>query len=105
MKRLELIEMPGHVGLMALGQPWMTEAHFADLITACELGIDLAKDEEMRQLCVTGRDMLLNRVTDFEEMRQVIGQVVQWVATQPNHRIYDAVIKRLNRIDEQKRIP
>lgn len=104
MKRLELIELPGHVGLMALGQPWMTEAHFADLVTACELGIDLAQDDEIRQLCVTGRDMLMNRVTDFDEMRQIIGRVVQWVATQPNHRIYDAVTKRLKRLNEQERI-
>lgn len=104
MKRLELIELPGHVGLMALGQPWMTEAHFADLVTACELGIDLAEDDEIRQLCVTGRNMLFNRVASFDEMRHVIGQVVQWVATQPNHRIYDAVTKRLKVINEQERI-
>lgn len=104
MKRLELIELPGHVGLMALGQPWMTEAHFADLITACELGIDLSPDEDIYHLCITGRDMLINRATDFEEMRQVIGRIVQWVAAQSNYRIHDAVTKRLKRLNEQERI-
>lgn len=104
MKRLELIELPGHVGLMALGQSWMTDEHFADLVTACELGIDLAIDDETRKLCIAGRNMLLDGGSDFEEMRQVIGKIVQWVATQSNYRIHDAVTKRLKRLNEQERI-
>lgn len=104
MKRLELIELPGHVGLMALGQSWMTDAHFADLMSACELGIELAKDDDVRDLCMTGRAMLLGKDINIDEMKQVIGQVVQWVATQPNHRIYDAVTKRLKALNEQERI-
>lgn len=104
MKRHELFELPGHIGLLALGQPWMTEAHLADLLTACQLGIDIATDDDMRQLCILGRDMLINRVADIEQIRHVVGQVVQWVSTQPNQKIYDAAKRRLREVNEQERI-
>lgn len=105
MKRLDLIEVPGHVALLALGQPWMTEEHFADLWTACQIGIDIAdEDSNIRELAHQGKAMLVDKSDDYESMKQVIGTVVQWISTQPNRRIHDAVTKRLKELNEQERI-
>jgi hypothetical protein len=105
MKRLNLIEVPGHVALLALGHPWMTDEHLADLWTACTLGMDLSdEDEAIKQLSITGRDLLINKSTDYQTMKHVIGTVIQWVSTQPNRRIHDAVTRRLKELNEQERI-
>lgn len=104
MKRLELIEWPGHVALMALGTDWMSEAHWADLATACRLCADLATDDAVKSLAQRGLDLLADESSDITEMKQVIGQIVQWVALQPNRNIHDAALKRLRELDEQERI-
>lgn len=104
MKRLELIEWPGHVALMALGTEWMSEEHWADLATACRLCADLATDEAIHTLAQRGLDLLADEASDIDEMKRVIGQIVQWVALQPNRSIHDATIKRLRELDEQERI-
>jgi len=106
MKRLELIEIPGHVGLLALGQPWMTVEHYADLMTACCLAHDLSHNEDAKiyALAVRGIEMLQTECSDYEAMRDVIGTVVQWIASQSNIKIYNATVKRLRQLDEQKRI-
>lgn len=100
MKRLDLIEMPGHVALTALGQAWMNDSHYADLLTALYLGLDLSEPEsDIHALSLQGIDLINNKSTDFNEMKNVIGTVVQWVATQPNKNIYQAVSKRLHVLD------
>lgn len=106
MKRLELIEIPGHVGLLALGQDWMTVGHYADLMTACCLAYDLSQgtDDRIHGLSSRGIEMLESNSTNYDEMRDVIGTVVQWIATQPNVKIYNATLKRLKRLDEQERV-
>jgi hypothetical protein len=96
MKRLELIEMPGHVGLMALGQDWMTERHYYDLMTACCLGYDMSQPgDEIHELSLRGTELLTSKSTNYDEMRSVIGTVVQWIATQPNQKIWNATMRRL----------
>lgn len=83
----------------------MTDAHWADLMTVCKLGLDLAGDDEyIRELSVIGNDMLMERVAEVEEMRQVLGTLVQWVSKQPNTKIYASVQKRLRELDEQERL-
>lgn len=106
MKRLELIEIPGHVGLLALGQTWMTTEHYADLVTACYLGYDLSEntDPEIHELAAKGIALLEKNNGEFEEMRHIVGTVVQWVAKQPNVKIYNATVKRLRQLDEQERL-
>lgn len=97
--------MPGHVGLLAFGQPWMTDAHWADLMTACELGIRLSsKDDPIHELSLHGRALITNEASDVDEVRRVVGEVVQWVAQQPNGRIHAAVTQRLKEFDEQARL-
>lgn len=102
MKRLELIELPGHVGLIALGQPWMTDEHIADLLVACQIGCDLAQQEdEIHTMATEGKHLLLSGSTDYDTMRQTIGAVVQWVATQPNRKIHDVVTRNLKKMYAQ----
>lgn len=105
MKRLDLIEVPGHVALLALGQDWMTDAHIADLWTACQIGIDIAdNDSNIRDLAQQGKHLLIEKSDDYESMKQIIGTVIQWISTQPNRRIHDAVTKRLRELNEQERV-
>lgn len=101
-KRLDLIEMPGHVALLALGQDWLTDSHYADLFSSCYLGLDLSEpDSRIHQLAKQGIQLLTDRSTDHELMRSVIGTVLQWVATQPNVKIHNAVCNRLNYFDRK----
>lgn len=105
MKRVELIEIPGHVGLLALGQPWMTVEHYADLMTACCLANDLSeKDARIRELSQRGVSMLVNNTRDYDELRHVIGTLIQWLSTQSNVKIYNATKQRLKKLDEQERL-
>lgn len=102
-KRLDLIEMPGHVALTALGQSWIEDSHYADLFTACYLGIDLSEPaSEIHKLALQGIDLLNNNSEDFDTIRNVIGTVVQWVATQPNIKIYNAVSNRLQHLNRNE---
>lgn len=115
MKRLNLFELPKHIALIALGQDWMTQDHTAELISACELGMDLGKSDpavfdlahnglQMLLRHVDPNDMTIKHIANLEEMRHVIGSVVQWIAHQPNRAVHDAVIKRLRELNEPKRI-
>ena len=99
MKRAELIELPGHVGLIALGQPWFNDRHLADLATACYIAIDIAdKDSDVFQMAMNGLHMLHDQCDDYVRMKHEIGTVVQWVSVQPNKKVYDSVVKRLKEI-------
>ena len=104
MKRLDLIEMPGHIALMALGQPWENDSHYADLCAAVDLGCRISDDEHIKELCAIGRQLLLDNSTDYPRIRQVIGPVLQWISQQPNKRIHDAALSRLKEYDESKRV-
>ena len=106
MKRLQLIEFPCHVGLIGLGQPWMTEAHFADLMTGCFLAHDLSQDHPaIRRLSIDGINLLKARSDDYDSIRSIVGTLVQWLTTQSNVKIYNAVSTRLHNLDEQERVP
>ncbi len=115
MKRLDLFEFPKHAALLALGQPWMTGDHLADLLSACELGMELGQSEpEIHTLALQGMrflldnvdrsDMTIKPVAHLEEMRHVLGQVVQWITYQPNRAVHDAVVKRLKELNESERV-
>ena len=98
MKRLDLIEMPGHVGLLALGQDWMTERHFADLMTACYLAMDLSEPgSEMHALGFRGGQLLADKSTEYDEIRTIVGTIVQWISKQPNTDIWHAAYSRLSK--------
>lgn len=115
MKRLTLFEFPKHAALLALGQHWMTRDHLADLLSACELGMELGRDDpEVHGLALRGMRFLLDNVDsnhmtikhaeNLEEMRHVLGQVVQWITYQPNRAVHDAVVKRLKELNESERV-
>lgn len=93
----------------------MTEDHLADLLSACELGMELGRDDpEIHALSLRGMrlildhvdrsDMTIKHVANVEEMKHIIGQVVQWITYQPNRAVHDAVIKRLRALHEQERV-
>ena len=82
----------------------MTDAHVADLATACYLAIDIAEDQEIKRLAQRGLDMLLAKSDDYAEIKYAIGTVIQWLSTQSNSKIYNATIKRLKVFDEQAKL-
>lgn len=115
MKRLTLFEFPKHAALLALGQPWMTSDHLAELLSACELAMELGRgDPQVHDYALRGlnfllenvdrSDMTIKPVANLEEMRHVIGEVVQWIAYQPNRSVHDAVVKRLKELNESERV-
>lgn len=115
MKRLNLFELPKHAALLSLGQPWMTSDHLAELLSSCELALELGRDNPRIHECaliglnllldhVDQSDMTIKHVANLEEMRHVIGEVVQWIAHQPNRAVHDAVVKRLKEMNEPERV-
>jgi hypothetical protein len=89
-KRLEMLELPGHIALVALDKPWLTKCHLADLgahvaITGCvahELG-----DEKMQELAQRAADLLGDLSTpplQVDELRSVVGITLQWLSQQSN---------------------
>lgn len=102
-KRLNYLEWPGHVALMALGQPWMTEEHLADLAVACQIGIDLAPpDDPIHQAAKEGKARLFRR--ELDGLTPIIGPVIQWITYQPNKAIHDATKRRLDELYESQAI-
>lgn len=99
-----MFELPNHISLVALGQPWCNDSHYADLVATCHLANDISDDPEITELAQRGLQMLLERHDGYDEMRHVIGTVLQWVGQQPNSKIYTAALKRLKDIDESTRI-
>ena len=104
MKRTDIFELPGHIALAMLGHPAMNDAHRADLLVACQLGIDLG-DERIRELASSGLAMLQQGSSDYDQMRHAIGTVLQWIGTQPNRTVHDAVMRRLKRLDSSEPEP
>lgn len=107
MKRLQYMELPGHVALMALKQDWWTIEHYADLKTTCLLCCDLAQpDDHIKSLAQRGLHMLEDIDNhDVNEIRQVIGTAVQWLAAQPNTKIYKATVARMEKKNEARWLP
>lgn len=97
MKRLNLIEMPGHVALLALGQPWMNDSHMADLFSTCVISEELSDNEEISSLADTGIKLLSEGSTDYDQIKKVIGTLITWVSSQPNKDVHDAVLKIMRR--------
>lgn len=104
MKRLNLIEMPGQIALLALGQPWITEAHMCDLMAAVDIGERISKDDTITALCLEGKRLLLDGSKDYDAIRKAIGPVIHWISQQPNRVIHDAALQRLKEYDESKRV-
>lgn len=82
----------------------MNESHRADLIVACQLGIDLGNDR-IRELASRGLAMLQQGSSGHDQMRHDIGTVLQWIGTQPNRHVHDAVMRRLKRLDSSEPEP
>lgn len=99
-----MFELPNHISLLALGQSWCTDAHYADLAATCHLAVDISDDPQITELAQRGLQMLVDRNDDHEEVRQVIGTVLQWVGQQPNSSIYNAALSRLKALNESTRL-
>lgn len=89
-KRLDMLELPGHIALLALDQPWLARKHIADLgahvaITGCvshEVG-----DEYIQRLAKRAADLLgdlSEPPKEVAELRRIVGTTLQWLSFQSN---------------------
>lgn len=101
MKRLNLIELPGHIALLALDQPWLRPEHFADLGAHIRLTEELAtrrNDSDMLLLIRRAKTLMQSmdgNKAEIAEFRRLIGISLPWVSIQPNAEIERAATKFL----------
>lgn len=106
MKRLDLIELPGHIALLALDQPWCRPEHLADLGAHLRLAEELAarqKNEAIRALTRRAKE-LMQSMTDepdsLAEFRRLVGMTLPWVSLQPNAEVARVSCKFLAAYDK-----
>lgn len=101
MKRLDLIELPGHIALLALDQPWCDARHLADIGAHIRLAEELAtrkNEPAVREIAVKAKEMMQTMTGTPEELaefRKLVGATLPWVSRQPNAEIERAARKFL----------
>lgn len=100
-KRLDMIELPGHVALLALDQPWCDWRHLADLGAHIRLAEELAtrrNEPAIKQIASRAKDMMQTMTgmpCELAEFRKLVGVTLPWVSRQPNAEIERAARKFL----------
>lgn len=106
MKRLDLIEMPGHVALLALDQAWCRPEHYADLGAHIRLAEELAtrkQDQAVMQIVARAKRIMQDMTgtpEEIAEFRRLVGATLPWVSMQPNGEIDRAARKFLAAYDK-----
>lgn len=107
MKRLDLIETPGHIALLALDQPWLLPDHYAILAAHIRLTEELAArkgSDEVGNLARRAKE-IMSTMTDnpgaIAEFRKLVGATLPWVSQQPNVEIDRAARKFLAAYDKR----
>tara|TARA_R110000868_G_scaffold20802_1_gene87418 strand:+ start:143 stop:466 length:324 start_codon:yes stop_codon:yes gene_type:complete len=106
MKRLDLIELPGHIALLALDQPWLLSDHLADLgahIMMVEEVAGRRSDPAMQTIIQRAKELMQTMKGDPEELaefRQLVGVSLPWISRQPNFEIERAAKKFLAAYDK-----
>ena len=91
--------MPGHIALLALGQPWCRPEHLADLGAHLRLTEELASrkgDEIIKAIATKAKRMMQNLTgepQELEEFKRLVGATLPWVSMQPNGEI-DRVVRK-----------
>lgn len=104
MKRLDLIELPGHIALLALDQPWLMPEHFAILAAHIRLTEEVATRREepgIVEIARRARALMQEMETadQIAEFRRLVGPTLPWVSRQPNFEIERAAKKFLAAYD------
>lgn len=100
-KRLDLIELPGHIALLALDQEWLRPEHLADLGAHIRLVEEIAgRRHDDAMVAIIGRAKSLMQTMDgspdeLAEFRKLVGASLPWVSRQPNLEIERAAKKFL----------
>lgn len=106
-KRLDLIELPGHIALLALDQPWLRPEHYADLGAHIRLVQELAErknDNAMLAVILRAKELMQTMTGDADELaefRRLVGASLPWVSRQPNAEIERAAKKFLAAYDKR----
>lgn len=82
----------------------MTDSHWADLFSVCELAMVIGKDDpDIYPRAASAKAMLLDGSADYDTLRTALGGLVSWIGQQPNRAIHDAAIDRIRAIDGHSR--
>lgn len=100
------LEMPGRVGLIAIGTGWLDINHIIDIGCHAALVVRVARDvgdqdagdvaSQAVKICETCHDRFERTgkagVTgdELRMLREIVPATMAWIAQQPNQRIYDA---------------
>lgn len=90
MKRLDLLELPGQVALLALDQPWLTDGHLADLAAHLSIAHSIAKqtkNDDIQRIAERAADLMSDPNADadtIKEVRRLVGVTLPWMSQQSN---------------------
>jgi hypothetical protein len=90
MKRLNYLELPGHIALLALDQEWLQPEHLADLGAHLRLAETLAERKGDADIATVARKAkqimagMNNEPGSVEEFRKLVGVTLPWVSRQNN---------------------
>ena len=93
-----MLELPGHVALQAIGQPWWCESHLADLKAHAVLAFFVAKrvhDEQVQDIAIKALEILSKQKFTKEDVTPLIGVTLEWLSNQSNKIIYQEVLEAM----------
>lgn len=97
-KKLDMLELPGHIALQAIGQPWWNEAHLADLKAHVVLAFLVARkvdNEQVQDIAIKALEILSKHEFTKEDVTPLLGVTLEWLSNQSNKLIYQEVLEAM----------
>jgi hypothetical protein len=87
-------ELPALVALTAIGEPWFSGEHQADLLAVALVVNELAPADSLQAQCASELQRLCEQLITTENKVEIalnLAECLPWLQVQPNHRVQRAL--------------
>jgi hypothetical protein len=87
-------ELPALVALMAIGEPWFSSEHQADLLAVALVVRELAPADSLQSQCSAELQRLCEQCINRDNKVEIalnLAECLPWLQVQPNHRVQRAL--------------
>ncbi len=94
MKNKLQTELPALVALTAIGEPWFSGEHQADLLAVALVVRELAAADSLQAQCAAKLQHLCEQLISAESKVEIalnLAECLPWLQVQPNHRVQRAL--------------
>ncbi len=87
-------ELPALIALTAIGEPWYSGGHQADLLAVALVVNELAPADSLQAQCASDLQRLCEQLITAENKVEIalnLAECLPWLQVQPNHRVQRAL--------------